>query len=236
MRISKTVAVIVSAMIILVCSILFLTLGYSLGVAVIVSAILIMVCSYMFLAILIRGRHDTSGYTIDWETSPVGMCIALLSFLSCPVLVIWGWSISMRAHNLTDCVEPYHIYMTFQPGLRPDFCYEGSGVQRELFVTQDDDGTFHFSYSAMSLPSGVAWVLNGANDIPEYRIFEISGILSCSDGHCVMEGDLQSRGCGQLEVIGADDKVGLYPGINHIKMVWYSSPTVILPNGKHSVK
>lgn len=227
MRTSKMILVIVAAMIVLVSCCLFLTLGVSLAIAVIVSAIIILYCSYQFLAILIRGKYNTSGYsyTISWKTSPVAMCITLLSLLSGPVLIIWGWSMNMPVFNRNDGrEESYRIYMDFQPGFWPEFCYEGPGVHRQIFVTQDDDGTFNISYSAMLLPSGMLWILNGTNDLPEYRIFDFTGKLSRSDGHCIMEGDLQSQGSGQLVVTGAENEVSLHPGNNQIKMEWNVCP------------
>jgi hypothetical protein len=189
------------------------------AIALIVAATLILVCGYLFVTILIRGRFETSGYTIDWRTSPVGMVIALVSPLVCPVLIIWG--LAARFDGGADaCMQPYRIYVDFHPGYRPDFRYEGPGVQRELVVTEDKAGVIQFSYSAMSLPPGVAWELDGVNDLPEYRVFDFSGSLSCSHGDCHLTGELQSRGRAHLVVVGAHDEVELHPGNNDITVTW----------------
>lgn len=191
-------------------------------IAMVVAAILVLVCGYLFVTIVIRGRFETSGYMIDWKTSPVGMVIALLSLLVCPVLIIWG-ATTQWSGRAGACMEPYRVYVTFQPGLKPDFRYEGPGVQRKLVITEDDDGTFHFSYSAMSLPAGVAWELDGVNDLPEYRVFDFSGSLSCSNGHCNLSGELQSREYGELVVDGTGKAIDLCPGKNRIAATWSQS-------------
>jgi hypothetical protein len=111
----------------------------------------------------------------------------------------------------------------FQPGLRPDISYDGPGVYRSLAITEEDVGTFQFSFSAMSLPDGLAWELNGVNDLPEYRVFDFFGSLSCCNGLCRLKGELHSREYGKLVVVGAGEEVRLHPGVNHVALEWSHS-------------
>ena len=188
-------------------------------IALTVAAVLILVCCYLFLSIVIRGRLETSGYMIDWKTSPTGMISTLVSLLVCPVLIVWGFATQWNIDN-DVIIEPYKAYVDFQPGHRPNFRYEGSGIHRDLFITKDDVGIFHFLFSTMSLPDGIVWELDGVNDLPEYRTFDFSGSLSYSNGNCCLTGELQSREPGHLLVLGADKEVSLHPGMNHIEITW----------------
>ena len=59
-------------------------------IALVVGGLLVLICSFLFMRTLIRGRFET--WAIDWKTSPVGMTIVLLSMVSCPLVVLWGFA------------------------------------------------------------------------------------------------------------------------------------------------
>jgi hypothetical protein len=62
--------------------------------------------------------------------------------------------------------------------------------------------------------------LEGANDLPQYRVFDFAGKLCCSDGKGRLQGELHSRQRGELVIPGSQEKVILHPGDNHIAIKW----------------
>ena len=150
------------------------------------------------------------------------LIISTIMILACPVIIPGCNENTREPGRAAESMEPCRIYV-FPPdpdNFWPRFDYEGPGGLRECFYTMDEEETFHFSYSAISLPPGTLWIINKVNDLPEYRVFDFSGTLSRSGDHCVLEGDLQIQGGGQLVVDGVDDEVNLQPGMNHVKVEW----------------
>lgn len=188
-------------------------------IALVVAATIILACCWLFMSVLIRGRVEASGYMFDWKTNPVSMATVLVLILVSPMIIIYGL-INEWKRNRVAPVEQYQIFVDFRSGFRPDFRYIGPGVQRELAISEDDAGAIKFSFSAMSLPNGITWELGGVNDLPEYRIFDFTGLLSCSDGIWQMNGNLQSRNHGRLLILPSGNDVNLHPGRNHIAITW----------------
>jgi hypothetical protein len=184
-------------------------------IALIVAAILIVSCTCLALRVVIRGRFETSGYVVDWKTNPVSMIIYVLCLVSCPVVIVWGL-LTQWPSSADIPQDQYRVFVEIRPDARPHFRYEGPGVDRALSITKDDAGDTRFSFSAMTLPPGTLWELDGINDLPKYRVFDFIGSISCLHGKYRLLGEIQSREHGELIVLGADEKVVLRPGKNHI--------------------
>jgi hypothetical protein len=72
----------------------------------------------------------------------------------------------------------------------------------------------------MLLPDSIAWEINGANDLSEYRVFDFDGTLSCTSETCHLEGQVICRGEGRLVIVGPDKEFDLHSGKNQIKLDW----------------
>lgn len=190
-------------------------------IGVIVAVILVLAYGIMFLTSLIRGRIESTGFVIDWKTAPLWMVFWLSMMLVSPVIII-VFGLGRGCHAAKRPVaEPYCIYVQYSESEGwPALWYEGPGVERMRFITQDEDGTFHMSYSAMRLPPGIRWELDGINDLPEYRVFEFAGTLAVVEKECVLQGELESRAEGELLVCGADAGLVLRRGKNTVYLRW----------------
>lgn len=196
-------------------------MSYSIVIALIVAVVLIVASGYCFLSALVQGRVESSGYVLTWKTNPVGMVMYLISVGACPVVLGGGLFMHWRGGSFETEMAPYSIYVKCPPGVRPELYYEGPGILRERAVTEHQNGNFHISYSAMSLPIGINWSLHAENDLIEYRVFDFVGVLTyCSDGTCRLAGEVWSQGRGELMVTGIDNKIALHPGRNDIALVW----------------
>jgi hypothetical protein len=191
-------------------------------IALTVAVILVVGCCYLVLGIVIRGRLEISGCRVDWRTNPVYKTFWLISLLVCPVIIVWGFVTHWRSGTSLSA-DRYRIYVEMHPNIRPHFRYEGPGVHRALMITEDDAGEFQVAFSAMTLPPGIAWELNGVNDLPEYLVFDFVGSLSCSNGKCRLRGKLHSRERGELIILGSVEKVILHAGENRIAVEWSPS-------------
>jgi hypothetical protein len=192
-------------------------------IALVVAAILVLGFCYLVLRIVIRGGVEISGYRADWRTNPVFMTIWLLLLVPCPVIIVWGTVTYWPSGTHVSEVE-YRIYLEVHAKERPHLRYEGTGIQRALKITEDDAGQFQIVFSAMTLPPGIAWELDGLNDLREYLVFDFVCGLSISKGKFRLKGELQSRERGELVVVGSEVRIVLHPGKNPIAGEWNLLP------------
>ncbi|MBX9660815.1 MAG: hypothetical protein K2X00_19845 [Nitrospiraceae bacterium] len=195
----------------------------SFAIALAVAAIIVLCCSHRAWSIIRAGKLKTSGYQIDWKSSPLLMAFWIVTLIACPAIVLWGFAVHWpKAKDRDDVL--YRIYAECAPGVRPHLRYEGPGVQRALIITQDDSKKWHFSFSAMRLPPEVEWQLDGVGDRAEYRLFDFVGSVWIQSEKCRLLGELKSQQRGELAITGLEDKVNLRPGLNSISVEWKFTP------------
>ncbi len=189
-------------------------------IPLVVGTILVIVCFYIAFRLVINGEFESSGYRMDWRSNPIGMTVTLIMLMVCPVIIVWGFCTQWPSEPNAPNDHRFRIIVEIHPDARPQFSYEGPGVERAITINRNDAGEFHFSFSAMTLPPNTAWELDGTNDLKEYRVFEFVGKLACSNGKCRLEGELQSREYGDLVISGLHEKATIRPGANKIAFQW----------------
>lgn len=185
-------------------------------IALVVAAILVLAFCCLALSIVIRGGIEMSGYRADWKTNPVFVTIWLLPLVACPVIIVWG----VVTYWPTGTEVEYFIYLEVHPNDRPHLRYEGPGILRARKITEVDAGQFQIAFSVMTLPPGIAWELDGLNDLREYLVFDFVCDLSIAKGKFRLKGELQSRERGKLVVVGSEERIVLHPGKNPIAGEW----------------